>query len=323
MKKFLALTLSIIIIIICSACTGIKNEIKASIPSNGISTFENELDTEINNNDKYNNCIYLTNRFFFFTTEDTDPSNSFGTPTKLLKYDLHSGAITSILDFPTSEIMDLTLIGSKLYFITYTNTNTDWGFCLFSYDIEDETVDRIYETPNTVDWIYMSSIGDKLFYMCSTMTQDEENSFDTNAEAYVRYQLHMISNNEDQIIKDNINCKYADLLKEDNNIYINLYFDGAEEAYIINEDGEINTSSEIKETEKNDYNDDDDTEKIKGKLVSGKFGRYYILQDKVLDLYNGDTDSCGYRYSINYYIYDTENKEEKMLSPAFYWYYYI
>lgn len=310
MKKLLPLILSILIIISCSACSIITGEIRPRIPAEGISKFDNELDTQINNNN-HNSSIYLTNKYFFFTTEDTSSDNTFGTPSKLLKYDLKSGKITNVLDFSTSEITDMTLIDRKLYFVTYTNTETDWGFCLFSYDIESRKIERIYETPNTVDYIAVSSIENKLFYMCSTSPQG-------NGGDYINYQIHMIKDNEDTIIKDDILCKYADFIYEDDKIYINLYYDAKEKAFILNKDGTLSSSDRLKETESST-----ETEKINGRAVSGKFGKYYILEDEIPDLSDDNPDSCGYRYSINYYIYNAETKEEKTLTPAFYWYYYI
>lgn len=314
LKKFFPFILSVIIIIVCSSCNGITSEINPSIPLNGISKFDDELNTKINNSN-YNSSIYLTNKYFFFTTEDTSSGNSFGNPSKLLKYDLNSGKITNVLDFPTSEITDMIMIENKLYFVTYTNTDTDWGFCLFSYNIKNEQVDRIYETPNTVDCISISSIGNTLFYMCSTMPQPDYNNIITNK---AQYQIHMINNSEDKIIKDDIICNYADFINENNKIYINLYCDETEEALIVDKDGILTTSEKLKETKNND-----EAEKINGKIVSGKFGKYYILEDEIPDLYDDNSDSCGYRYSINYYIYNVESKEEKTLTPAFYWYYYI
>lgn len=310
MKKILPLILSVLMIICCTACSSITSEIRPSIPSEGISKFDSELDTQISN-DNYNTSIYLTNKYFFFTTEDTSSTNSFGTPSKLLKYDLKSGEITNVLDFPTSEITDMILIENKLYFVTYTNTDTDWGFCLFSYDIESGQTERIYETPNTVDYIAVSSIENKLFYMCSTSPQN-------NSGKYTTYQIHMRNGNDDKILKDNIICKYSDFINEDNKIYINLYNDETDKALIIDKDGIIKDSEELKETDNSN-----EAEKINGKIVSGKFGKYYILENEIPDFSEDNPDSCGYRYSINYYIYNSESKEEKTLTPAFYWYYYI
>lgn len=317
MKKYLPFILSILMIISCSACSSISGGINPHIPLNGISKFDNELDTEINNNN-YNSSIYLTNKYFFFTTEDTSSDNRFGTPSKLLKYDLKSGKITNVLDFPTSEITDMILIENGLYFVTYTNIDTDWGFCLFSYDMESEQTERIYETPNTVDGISVAAIGNNLFYMCSTLTQQDHNNITANDKEYVKYQIHMIKDGADKIIKDDIICKYADFIYEDNKIYVNLYSEQTEEALIIDAYANVSNTTKLKESG-NSY----EAEEINNKIVSGKFGKYYILQDDIPDSSDDNSDNSGYRYSINYYIYNTENKEEKTLTPAFYRYYDI
>ena len=102
----------------------------------------------------------------------------------------------------------------------------------------------------------------------------------------------MRNGNEDKILKDNIICKYTDFINEDNKIYINLYNDETDKALIIDKDGIIKNSEELKETDNNNKSD-----KINGKIISGKFGKYYILEDEIPDFSEDNPDSCGYRYT--------------------------
>ena len=72
----------------------------------------------------------MTADTFYYATEDTDEQNTFGTPQKLMAYDLLTGKTRTVLN-GVSDIAQMCRIGNTLYFTcyTYTNTNkTQWGF---------------------------------------------------------------------------------------------------------------------------------------------------------------------------------------------------
>lgn len=287
-----------ILILTISGCSANSNFIGA--------TFEKLLQTETNNELRYNNAVYLTDDKFFFTTEDKNKKNTFGNPTKLVVYNLLTGEKDYPITFSHGEIKNMVFVRNKLYFVTYTNTNTDWGYCLFSLDTDTYEVERIYETHNTTDNIYLAGSGDIIYYLCCTDN--------------LSYELHRIKDDNDTVIKDKIICNYSDLYSYDSYVYIIIYrFDGLTDCYTIGSD------SQLKETNEDNiplYSDIAKCEKISNKLLSGKFGKYYILEDKIPEK-SPDSDECGYEYTIGYYLFDSETEERYNLCEATYWYYYI
>lgn len=269
-------------------------------------TFEKPLQTETNNELRYNNSVYLTNDKFFFTTEDKNKTNTFDNPTKLVAYNLLNGEKDYPITFSHGEIKNMVLVENKLYFVTYTNTSTDWGYCLFSLDTDTYEVERIYETHNTVDDICLACSGDSIYYLCCADNHS--------------YELHRIKDDNDTVIKDKIICNYGDLYSYNSDIYIIIYrADGLTDCYTID------SESQMKKTDDDNiplYSDIAKGEKISNKLLSGKFGKYYILEDKIPEE-SIDTDECGYEYTIGYYLFDSETKERYNLCEATYWYYYI
>lgn len=298
MKRSIIFIITAVLLLSFSSCSGSK-DFESEI-------FNARLETEINNECRFNNAVYLTEDKFFFTTEDENSDNTFGNPTKLVAYNLLTGERDYPLDFFHGDIKKMTLAGTKLYFVTYTSTDADWGWCLFSLDINSYALERIYQAHNTVDEIYLSGIGDVIYYLCCA---------DNNS-----YELHMIKNNSDIVIKDHIVCRYADMYAYNSNIYITIYeYSGLTDYYSIDSDGKL---SEADSDSIPDYYEIAKRENISGKILSGKFGRYYILEDKVPEK-NDTGDSCSYEYTIGYYLYDSQTKEKYNLCQADYWYYFI
>lgn len=298
MKKNTIFILIAIVSLITSGCS-VHNSFAGAV-------FKEPLQAEANNETRYNNAVYLTDDTFFFTTEDKSKSNTFGNPTKLAAYNLLTGEKDYPIPFSHGEIKNMILVKDKLYFVTYTNTSTDWGYCLFSLNTITYEVERIYETHNTVDNIYLASIGDIIYYLCCADNRS--------------YELHRIENGTDTVIQDSIICNYADMYAYNSNIYIVIYKpDGLTDYYIIDRTGEL---SETDDSNIPDYDEIIEQKTISNKIFSGKFGKYYILEDKIPEKYNAE-ETCGYEYTIGYYLFDSESKEKYNLCEATYWYYYI
>lgn len=310
-KTNIVILLLILTMIMCAGCSNTQSN--KIFVLKGISTFESDLNVSVNNEDRYNESIYLTKDKFYFTSHDN--SCNFGNGNKPYVYDLKTGEIKSMLDFDVDDIHNVTVINNKMYFISYTNTSTDWGYCLFEYDINTEDVTRIYETPNTVDSIVMACFGDTIIYACSVSPQNLDNTGE--------YEIHKLKNGNDTVIKNQIISIVCDLIQNENGAYFtfcqNNDMDNSK-SYFIDKNGNLSDSDFV--PDEDDYYYEKETEYINDKIISARFGDYYILEDKIPDKETSDGD-CGYEYQINYYLYNAITQETHTLTSADYWYYYI
>lgn len=306
MKKFLSVTLALFIIFAFIGC---------SVPnSNGVSTFENDLNVEQNNDERYNSSIYLTEDKFFFTSHN--PNGKFGSSNQPYVYDLKTGKIKAMLDFSVDNMENIIVVGSRMYFIIYTYTSTDWGYCLFEYNLDTSETKRICETPNTVDNILISCCDDIIFYMCSKSPQDSGDLSE--------YEFHIIEDGEDRLIRSGIMSVSPEFHDDENGVYFVICKDNDWDnqiTYFADKRGNI-TQSDKTFGYYEEYYTYFPCEYIDSKIVSGKFGKYYILEDDI-PYKETDKDACGYKYKIKYYLYDTEAKEVHTLTDAQYWYYYL
>ena len=161
MKRILALLLCVVSVLALCACS------KANTAQPAGARFDKPLQQQTENQLQPQSNIYLTADTFYYATEDTDERNTFGTPQKLMAYDLLTGKTRTVLD-GVSDIAQMCRIGNTLYFTCYTYTDTDktqWGFCLYAYDIHKDWPACIYATPNTSDGVALAPCGYTLFYL--------------------------------------------------------------------------------------------------------------------------------------------------------------
>lgn len=319
--KLLSILSALILIFQMSACSVIFPDIGYGKLT---TTFDNDLDIVENNTYYYqpNDAVYLLEDKFIYTDLDESDNNTWGTPRKLMICDLKTGEITVPITKPMGDINNLYYLNGKLYFTAYANTATDWGFCLFSYDLANNELETIYETPNTSGYpIIPFILSDTLYYFANAKTQTEINN-ETNYTTNLGYKLHKYDGYADSIISEDIPFKFDFLDSFDNNgVFIQDYESG--KYYQIKYDGAIVETNE-KTAKKADKTLPETNTEINDLLISGRFGDYYILEDKIPPNENEDEeDACGYKYTINYYLYDTNNKETYELTNATYWYYYI
>lgn len=319
MKKLFCVLMCIIVVSIsfCGCSPGLKEIIEGNINKKGESSFENDLNTEVNNGDRFNKSIYLTKDKFFFTTYDAN--NNFGSQQKPFVYDLKTAQIKPMLNFNVDTISDITVIGEKMYFISYTTTSTDWGYCLLEYDINTDEIKRIFETPNTGDSIGMVNFDDTIIYTCSVSNQ--------NADEIHEYEIHKLENGTDTILKSGIKSAMCEMNTDKNGVYFTYCSNNDWEyafSYYIDKNAVITESDFIPEFEHKYVEEYENCEYIENKIISAKFGDYYILQDEGSEpKYRTDENDCGYKYKINYYLYDAKTKEISTLTDAEYWYYYV
>ena len=133
MKRILALLLCVVSVLTLCACS------KANTAQPAGARFDKPLQQQTENQLQPQSNIYLTADTFYYATEDTDEQNTFGTPQKLMAYDLLTGKTRTVLKRGERYCADVPHQRNTLYFTcyTYTNTNkTQWGFCLYAYDAD-------------------------------------------------------------------------------------------------------------------------------------------------------------------------------------------
>lgn len=328
--KSTSIILCLIVLAITLSSCGLLTDldsgyIRAVVETKGQTVLSEDLSVEQAKDTPYNSSVYLTKDKFIFTTQD-DNSN-FGDQQMPMVYDLKTGKITKMVNFDTGGIDHCHLVGNDLYFVSYSKTtngpvDASHGFCFFKYNLESGDIDCVYETPNTVSFIFSECIDDTIFYFASTTTQEE---LEDNIETY---QLHILKNGKDTIVKDNIKTTIPDMIKADDKIgvYFNTVMNNdfdTEKTYFTDMNGKTEeTDKSLYEME--EKNQQEEHEHIDDKIISGKFGDYYILEDEIPSEEDGkNAGDCGYQYTINYYLYNVNTKETQTLTSATYWHYYI
>lgn len=289
------------------------------------------------NSYRSNTKCYLTNDKFFYSVLDESDSNSFGSASKLVIYDLKSGEAHYPIDetkTPLSDIDNMYLIDDELLFTAYAYTDyyedANWGFCLFSLNMNSYELKRIFQTPNTVDAILPCVIGDSLYYFASTMTLPEQELRIENEvkgrenELYLHsYQLHKYENGIDMLVKTAM-PNYFDRgrIFADKSIESNIYFiDSQNQVTAFNMDGEeiaVQESTAKKVIEKSTQSND--SQEPENNQLFAQFGDYRIVYDNLKKLEEND---CSYKYKCTYYLEDSKSNQRFKLSEGVYWYYYL
>ena len=200
MKRILALLLCVVSVLALCACG------KANTAQPAGARFDKPLQQQTENQLQPQSNIYLTADTFYYATEDTDEQNTFGTPQKLMAYDLLTGKTRTVLD-GVSDIAQMCRIGNTLYFTCYAYTDTDktqWGFCLYAYDINKDWPACIYATPNTSDGVALAPCGYTLFYLCNTRNQDG-----MSADESGKGELHACTAAEDKVLQSGLETDRA------------------------------------------------------------------------------------------------------------------
>ena len=277
---------------------------------------------------------YLTEDKFIYSVLDESSSNTFGNASKLVIYDLKSGEAYYPIDekkTPLSDIDNICLIDNELFFTAYAYTdyyeNYNWGFCLFSLNMETNELKKIFQTPNTVDNIYPCVIDDSLYYCASTMTleqQDQRTVLEVEEKYkeidFHTYQLHKYKNGTDSLIASDlfeIGYLYVDD-SIDSNIYL---LDWQDKVTVLNTDGEkVKTDKETIKTVKAKMLKSEGRKQPENNQVFARFGDYEIVYGDIKKLYKHD---CGFKYKCTYYLNDTKSGKQYKLSEGAYWYYYF
>lgn len=301
-KKIISAILTIIILLQFSGCSNLTvNKKSESVFPYGLNNVSNEAYN-------FTSCtnVYLLKDKFIYTTLDESERNSFGDPKKLMICDLISGNVKSADTKPLSDISNMCYVNDRLYFTAYADTSTDWGFCLFSYDIENDELKTIYETPNTVQDIFLTVCSDTIFYCANA--DNQQNIRDDNC-----FDLHMYADDTDTVLAKNLS--YDSLIWSDSN---GAYFTADENKYIyVDCEGNKKLSAEKPpgDLKNGNLSADEDSEYI------AIFGDYRIeLCDEKPYIF--DENDCGYKYSAYYYLYDTKNSKSYKLTKIKDWYYY-
>jgi len=312
MKKLLCALCVLLTLFGFTGCSSHTSALHFKVSSEGKSSFENDLNVTQNNNARYNNSIYLTKNKFIFTSYN--PDGRFGDMGKPYVYDLKTGKIEEMLDFDIGNFNNVTVLNNRMYFTCYTDTSSDWGYCLYEYNFETKKAVRIFETPNTVDNIPVVCCDDIIFYLGSKTPQNET---DLRKDT-----LHIMDNGEDRLVKDGITAAYYEgFLSNENGIFFTLnqnYDSDNQITYFADKQGNIEEVKKVLNYEENIQS----AEYIDDKIISGKFGDYYILEDEMPIRFTDNADKCGYDYKIMYYLYDVNTNEIHPLTKAQYWFYY-
>ena len=91
-KRILALLLCVVSVLALCACG------KANTAQPAGARFDKPLQQQTENQLQPQSNIYLTADTFYYATEDTDERNTFGTPQKLMAYDLLTGKTRTVLN---------------------------------------------------------------------------------------------------------------------------------------------------------------------------------------------------------------------------------
>ena len=116
MKRILALLLCVVSVLALCACS------KANTAQPAGARFDKPLQQQTENQLQPQSNIYLTADTFYYATEDTDERNTFGTPQKLMAYDLLTGKTRTVLD-GVSDIAQMCRIGNTLGMVSCGSRN--------------------------------------------------------------------------------------------------------------------------------------------------------------------------------------------------------
>ena len=269
---------------------------------------ENQLQPQSN--------IYLTADTFYYATEDTDARNTFGTPQKLMAYDLLTGKTRTVLD-GVSNIAQLCRIGNTLYFTCYAYTDTDktlWGFCLYAYDIDKDWAACIYATPNTSDGVELAPCGDTLFYLCNTRDQDG-----MSADESGKGELHACTAAEDKVLQTGLETERCYFYEwSDNAAYLLTNDGGTDQCYHLDYKGKMTPTNHRPKTEPQEEN----AEPSNKPVTVADYQNYSIEITCTVPKKPKDSD-CGYRYIARYVLKEKATGKSYALCSGSYWYYYI
>mgnify|MGYP001139284730 CR=1 FL=1 len=248
--------------------------------------------------------------------EDTDERNTFGTPQKLMAYDLLTGKTRTVLD-GVSDIAQMCRIGNTLYFTCYTYTDTDktqWGFCLYAYDIHKDWPACIYATPNTSDGVALAPCGYTLFYLCNTRNQDG-----MSADEIGKGELHACTAAEDKVLQSGLETDRAYFYDwSDSAAYLLTNNGGTDSYYHLDYKGKMTPTNHRPKTEPREENAEPSTKPV----IVADYQNYSIEITCTVPKKPGDSD-CGYRYIAQYVLKEKATGKSYALCSGSYWYYYI
>lgn len=259
---------------------------------------------------------YLTKDYFFYTS--FDPASNIGDGCAVMKYDLHTAKVTSVNKYKDIGSVDnMLLLGDYLFFTAYGETGVKHGsgtlpggYCVFRYDIKNDSFERIFATPNTVYGIRSFMCGETLFFVASSAPQT-----DINEERGPHWVLYSYSGNEPTIVEDFSK-------QDDYDGYVDIKSDGIKTTLVLRNfesfkglaytvsDGKLNFQGKVKLSEDKSEN-----------AASRTFGKWKV-EEKTIETAEdkAEPDDCGYKYTVRYSISDKE--KTYALSKASYMHYY-
>ena len=310
MKRILALLLCVVSVLALCACS------KADTAEPAGARFDKPLQQQTENQAQPQSNIYLTADTFYYATEDTSEYNTFGTPQKLMAYDLHTGKSRTVLD-RVGDIAQLCRIGNTLYFTCYAYTHPGkslWGFCLYAYDMEQDRAACIYATPNTSDGVALAPCGETLFYLCNTRDQDG-----MSADESGKGQLHARTVTGDKVLQTGLETEWCYFYEwTDSATYLLTNDGGTEQCYHLDYKGKMTPTNHRPKTEPMEEN----TEPSKKPVTVADYQNYSIEIICTVPKKPGDSD-CGYRYIAQYELKEKATGKSYALCSGSYWYYYI
>lgn len=309
-KRILALLLCVVSVLALCACS------KANTAQPAGARFDKPLQQQTENQLQPQSNIYLTADTFYYATEDTDERNTFGTPQKLMAYDLLTGKTRTVLD-GVSDIAQMCRIGNTLYFTCYTYTDTDktqWGFCLYAYDINKDWPACIYATPNTSDGVALAPCGYTLFYLCNTRNQDG-----MSADESGKGELHACTAAEDKVLQSGLETDRAYFYDwSDSAAYLLTNNGGTDSCHHLDYKGKMTPTNHRPKTEPREENAEPSTKPV----IVADYQNYSIEITCTVPKEPGDSD-CGYRYIARYVLKEKATGKSYALCSGSYWYYYI
>lgn len=259
---------------------------------------------------------YLTKDYFFYTS--FDPASNIGDGCAVMKYDLHTAKVTSVSkgkDIGSAD--NMLLLGDCLFFTAYGETNVKHGsgtlpggYCVFRYDIKNDSIERIFATPNTVYDVRSFMCGEALFFVASSASQT-----DINEERGPHWVLYSYSGNELTVVKDfSKQAGYDGCVDiKSDGVKTTLVLRNFESyeglAYTVS-DGKLNFQGKVELSDEKTEN-----------AVSRTFGKWKV-EEKTIETAEdkAEPDDCGYKYTVRYSISDKD--KTYALSKASYMHYY-
>ena len=227
-----------------------------------------------------------------------------------------TGKTRTVLD-GVSDIAQLCRIGNTLYFTCYTYTDTDktqWGFCLYAYDIHKDWVACIYATPNTSDGVALAPCGYTLFYLCNTRNQDG-----MSADESGKGELHACTAAEDKVLQSGLETDRAYFYDwSDSAAYLLTNAGGTDSCYHLDYKGKMTPTNHRPKTEPREEN----AEPSEKPVTVADYQNYSIEITCTVPKKPGDSD-CGYRYIARYVLKEKATGKSYALCSGSYWYYYI